>query len=172
MPNKNISDLHTLMIEEIKKTYSVENKLSTALDEMAEMATDPDLKELFRDHKKETVGQKQRLDVIAESLDEDLKGGSSEIIDLMIKKTTELCDQIDDPILADIMLCSEAIKVEHLEIASYEGMIEKADSMDHKNEKKLLQETLSEEESSAKKIAKMLKTLISKAEKSDNSAII
>ena len=56
-----INDLQDLFIDQLRDLYSAETQLTKALPKMAKAATNPQLKDAFTGHLKETEGHVQRL---------------------------------------------------------------------------------------------------------------
>ena len=59
---QSLNNLEDLLIEQLKDLYDAEIRLIDALPKMAEAAHAPGLKQAFRDHCRETEGQKRRLE--------------------------------------------------------------------------------------------------------------
>ena len=69
-----LQTLEDLFLHELKDLYSAENQLVKALPEMAQAATNPELKAGFEEHLEQTKGHVERLTKIGEQLGKKLTG--------------------------------------------------------------------------------------------------
>src|SRR5579871_6099012 len=63
-----LTGIQDLLEDEIKDLYSAEKQLTKAIPKMAKGSNDPQLQEAFRGHLKETEGQVNRLEQVAQIL--------------------------------------------------------------------------------------------------------
>jgi ferritin-like metal-binding protein YciE len=152
--------LHDLFLNELKDIHSAERQLTRALPKMARAATNPELKQGFETHLKETRGQIERLDTVFESLDSTSRGQKCEAMEGLIAEAQELMEMELEPDALDAALIGAAQKVEHYEIASYGTVCAWAKAMKHDEALNLLLETLAEEKATDDKLTRLAKTVV------------
>lgn len=138
----NIFDLFAVSLKDI---YSGEKQLVDAMPKMADAATSLSLKEGFGNHLKETEGQVERLEKIAEILEIELDGNDCEAMSGLIKEGGEFVGIEGSPSVIDLGLIASAQKIEHYEIAGYLSAMALADMMGFEEVSDLLAQTLEEE---------------------------
>ena len=116
----NIEDLENLYIINLKKALDMEQKITRALPDLMEKATDPELAAAFRTHLEETKGHVNKV----EALLQRITGGEAETETCKVINglTTEASDTITDVVdtgVRDVALIAAAQQVEHHEIAVY-----------------------------------------------------
>ena len=150
-----MQNLHELFLTELRDIYNAENQLTKALPKMAEAASNPELKEGFKMHLKQTQQQIQRLEQIFEELGEDPEGEPCEAMEGLIAEGEEILEMQGetDPSVLDAGLIAAAQKVEHYEIASYGTLCTWAEMMGHQEAKELLGQTLQEEIATDQKLS-------------------
>jgi ferritin-like metal-binding protein YciE len=154
-PAMEMESLQDLFVENLKDLYSAETQLTKALPKMAKAATDPDLKNAFQTHLKETEGQIERLEKIFEELDESPKGKKCKAMEGLIEEGKELMEEDAEPEVMDAGLIGAAQKVEHYEIAGYGTVRTYAQMLGNEEAARLLQQTLDEEGATDKKLTEL-----------------
>ncbi|MFL5728923.1 MAG: ferritin-like domain-containing protein [Cytophagaceae bacterium] len=114
-----VRTLNDLFVDMIKDLYSAESQIIKALPKMAKKTKTPELKKGFEMHLEETVGQRERLEQIAEMLDVSPKGKKCVATEGLVDEAEETISDVKDPEVLDAALIGAAQKVEHYEIASY-----------------------------------------------------
>ena len=140
-----LTSLKNLLIQEIKDLHSAENQLLKALPKMAEAATDKELKKAFQTHLRETQGQVERLEKIAETLGASPRGVVCAALKGLVEEGSEVIEEDAEPVIRDLALIIAAQKVEHYEIASYGGARALAETLELPDVAEQLQTTLDEE---------------------------
>lgn len=140
-----LTSLKNLLIQEVKDLHSAENQLLKALPKMADAATDKELKKAFQTHLRETQGQVERLEKIAESLGASPRGVVCAAMKGLVEEGSEVIEEDADPVIRDLALIIAAQKVEHYEIASYGGARALAEALELSEVADELQATLDEE---------------------------
>jgi ferritin-like metal-binding protein YciE len=139
--------LHALLILKLQALHDVESQILKALPKLEKAASDPKLKQAFRDHLKETEAHEERIDEALELLGDTGKGKvKSEAMAGLAKDGDWVAKNVKDPAARDAALIAAAQYVEHYEIAGYGTAITWAKLMGHDNVVSLLKETRSEEE--------------------------
>jgi ferritin-like metal-binding protein YciE len=109
----NIQDLRSLYVSNLQKALDMEQKITQALPDLIEKATDPDLILAFETHLEETKGHVTMVEsLLQRSLGESKTETCKVINGLTVKDVT-------DPSIRDIALIGAAQQVEHHEIAVY-----------------------------------------------------
>jgi len=146
--------LEDLYLDLVKDIYWAEKKITTILPKMAKAATNPKLKDGFKQHLEETKGQIERLEKVFASLHKAARGKKCEAMDGLAKEGAQIMEEAG-PEVMDAALIVAAQKVEHYEIGSYGTLIEYARMLGYSDQQKLLQETLDEEKACDKKLTSL-----------------
>jgi ferritin-like metal-binding protein YciE len=164
-----INTIKDVLLTKLQALYDTEVALEKALPKMEKAAHDPDLKEGFSDHLKETQEHSRRLEQIFKMLETKPKKLSSDGIKGIIQDGEWVMNQDAKDSIGDIMLASAARYAEHFEMAGYLSAISLAEYLDLDDVVELLSETLSEEEEADEKLTEAIdKSLeLSKANMAD-----
>ncbi|GEP02794.1 ferritin-like domain-containing protein [Methylobacterium oxalidis] len=146
-PIKTMDDLFTHMLQDI---YYAEQQITKALPKMIEKAGEPQLKQGFEKHLRETEGQVQRLEQVFQQLGKPAKGVECAAINGIISETKEIMSDVGDQQVLDAALIAGAQAVEHYEITRYGTLIAYAKQLGHNNVVNLLEQTLGEEKATDK----------------------
>ena len=146
--------LQDLFQHEISDLYSAETQLVTALPQMAQAASNEELRDAFEQHLQETRDHVRRLEEIrgqiGGSITEECEGMRG-----LIEEGREIVSAPGDPAVKDAALISAAQRVEHYEIAAYGTARTLADELDLGDAKDLLDQTLDEESNADKLLTKI-----------------
>lgn len=146
---------HELYIHELTDMLSAEQQLVDALKEQAEAATNPQLKKAFESHRAQTEKQVERLQRCFEEIGEEPEDSECKGIKGLIEEFKSFVEEEEpSPDILDHFACGAAAKVEQYEIKGYESLIELAESMEHTQAVKLLNQSLKEEEATLEKMEK------------------
>ena len=140
-----LDTLRDLYIDELKDLYSAENQILKALPRMIKAASNPELKQAFETHLRQTEGQVQRLDQIFQELGASPRGKKCVGMEGLIEEAKELLSEKPDPDVLDAGLISKAQHVEHYEMAGYGTVRTYARLLGEERQAQLLQQTLDEE---------------------------
>jgi ferritin-like metal-binding protein YciE len=140
-----ISDARDLFVHQLGEALNMERTVLTMLKKNEQAATEPELKRLFTHHRDETEGQIRNLEQAFGSLGAKAAGHTCHAMDGMKKESQELVEKAA-PELLDGVLAGGATHVEHYEIATYEGLVSKAEAMGAEDVVALLQENLEQEQ--------------------------
>ena len=147
-----IQSFEDLYIHQLQDMYYAENQITKALPKMIKKATDPQLKQGFETHLRETEKQIQRLEQVFKLLNQSPKAVDCPAIDGIIKEADEVAGEIADKKVLDAALVASAQAVEHYEITRYGTLIAWSKQLGNQKAISLLQENLSEEEATDKKL--------------------
>jgi ferritin-like metal-binding protein YciE len=148
-----INNLNDLLVNELKDLYDAEHRIVDALKKMASKASSAEVRELFEDHRAETLGQIERLDQVFKKLGVKAARKTCEATKGLITEAEELTKEIEDEATCDAGLIASAQKVEHYEMAGYGAARTWARLLGHEDCAKLLQATLDEEAAADEKLS-------------------
>ena len=141
-----IQDLRTLYTTNLKKAYDMEIKITKALPDLIENATDTDLMDAFQQHLEQTRGH---VAAVENLLIRHLGEAQTETCKVINGLTTEASDTIKDVTdtsVCDIALIGAAQQVEHHEIAVYGTLRRWAELLGLEEDATILEAIESEEE--------------------------
>ena len=150
---------HELFIHELQDIYDGEQRLVQALSEQAEEATRPELKKAFASHRSQTQKQVERLQQVFESIGEEPEETECKGIMGLIEEKKSFSEEDPSEEILDIFNVGAAVKVEQYEIASYESLIQLARQMNHRKAAQLLNQNLTEERATLRKMQGFSKRL-------------
>jgi len=153
--SKDIETLDDLFVHTLQDIYYAEHQLTKAIPKMAEKATDPELKQGFEKHLKETEGQIARLERVFEMHGQKPRQVDCPAIDGIIKEANEIAGDVADKAVLDAALIAAAQAVEHYEITRYGTLIAWARELGRSDCAAVLAETLAEERATDEKLTKL-----------------
>jgi ferritin-like metal-binding protein YciE len=115
----NIKDLQSLYVSNLKKALDMEQKITKALPEMIEKASDPELVTALETHLKETEGHVTNVDALLRRNIGETKTETCKVINGLTTEASDTIKDVTDPSIRDIALIGAAQQVEHHEIAVY-----------------------------------------------------
>ncbi|MDP1835667.1 MAG: ferritin-like domain-containing protein [Chlamydiales bacterium] len=146
-----------LFVDVLRDLYDAEHQTLKGLVQMIKHAHDPDLKEAFQNHHKETRNQIARLEHIFEDLDQDPEGMTCHGMEGLMEEAKEVLKQRGRSAIKDAALIIAAQKIEHYEMAAYGSARTIAAELDLDDIADLLQDSLNEEGGADKKLTKLAK---------------
>jgi len=149
---KDIKKMDDLFMHTLRDIYYAEKQIVKALPEMVEKASNPQLKQGFQTHLRETENHVKRLDQAFELLGKKASGVDCPAIDGILKEAKEVAGEVDDKAVLDAALIAAAQAVEHYEMTRYGTLIAWAKQLGHNNVATLLNQTLEEEKATDKKL--------------------
>ena len=149
-----VETLHDKFVYELQQVYYIETELVDVLEEMVESTADEAISEGFQKHQRETAEQARRLEDVFEALDEEPHARQCYALDGLVEDHSEFLDTAaEDDDLIDLYNVGAGVKVERLEISTYEGLLNVADELDLPNEvTEPLDENLDQEEATLKEL--------------------
>jgi ferritin-like metal-binding protein YciE len=115
----NIQDLRTLYVTNLKKALDMEQKITKALPDLIEKATDPELANAFNIHLQETNGHVERIENLLRRHIGESKTETCKVMNGLTTEASDTITDVTDPSIRDIALIGAAQQVEHHEIAVY-----------------------------------------------------
>lgn len=163
---KQLHSMKDFFVHELQDLYDAEQQLLKALPRMAEKASSADLRSAFEEHAKQTENHVQRLEDCFEKLGEKATAVQCKAMRGIIAEAEDILSQKQDGELLDAALIGAAQKAEHYEIASYGTIAEWAKNIGQGDLKRILGQTLGEEEETDQRLTKLARSGINKAGKS------
>lgn len=164
-----LKNLEDLFEHELKDLYSAEKQLLEALPKMAKKASDPQLKQAFEKHLKETQGQKERLEQIFGLLDMTAGRLKCKAMEGLITEGEDMIDEEATPETKDAGLIASAQRIEHYEISGYGTAAHFAQRLGKKEVYQLLEQSLGEEQKTDTLLNDLAKSYINQKAMASNS---
>jgi ferritin-like metal-binding protein YciE len=153
--SKDIETFQDLFKHQLEDIYYAEQQITKALPKMIEKATDPQLRQGFETHLRETQGQITRLEQVFRLEGLEPKGATCPAIDGIIKEANEVAGEISDKAVLDAALIAAAQAVEHYEITRYGTLIAWSNQLGKTEQAALFKQTLDEEYATDDKLTTM-----------------
>jgi ferritin-like metal-binding protein YciE len=155
-----ITEPRELLMHKLASMLYVEHELAEkVLPEMIEEIDNAQLKQGITSHLAQTRGQVANLEQAFAILGEEPGTEKSAAFDGLTKDHDQLVKKIDRQPLEDIVHAGAAAKIEHFEIAAYEGMIELAGSFGETEIVHVLEENLDQEREALEQVKLVTKQL-------------
>ena len=155
-----LNSLETLLLHEVQDLYSAEKQLVKALPKVAKKASSSELKSAVEDHLEQTEEHVNRLEQIFDMLGAKAKTSKCKGMQGILEEAEEVMKQGENSETLDAAIVLSAQKVEHYEIASYGSAAEWAGRLGRNDVKKLLGQTLEEEEETDQKLTELAESII------------
>jgi len=141
----------TTVLHELGDIYDAEQRITNILPEMAKEAQDPDIKKAFEQHLTETKQQINNIEQCFNLLGERPKTAPCLAIDGLKKEHDNFMREQPSAEILSMYDLESAVKTEHYEIASYQGLIDAAVTMGQQQCAQLLKQNLDQEEGNGRK---------------------
>jgi ferritin-like metal-binding protein YciE len=143
--SKDVKSMDDLFVHALRDIYYAENQILKALPTMVEKATDPQLKQGFEKHLRETQNQVQRLEEVFRKHGAEIQGIDCPAIDGILKEADDTAGDVENSRILDAALIFSAQAVEHYEITRYGSLVAWAKLLERNDCAELLQQNLDEE---------------------------
>ena len=158
--DEKFNSLEDLFVCTIKDLYDAENQLVEALPKMSEAAENPQLKQAFDKHLKETRNHVNRLEKIFQAIEVEAERKTCAAMKGLITEGEEMVKAKGNASVRDAGLIAAAQRVEHYEMAGYGAARSFAESLGHTDVARLLQETLDEEGQADKTLTSIAESVV------------
>lgn len=145
----------TVFESELRDIYDAEQRIETALQEMADEVEREEVQQAFAEHRDQTRGQIDRLERVFEMASIDPSGEDCKAIEGIIDEHGRFTGKNPDRAELDLFDLVAAQKVEHYEIATYGSLAKLADELGMDEAGDLLHETLEEEKATLEKLIQL-----------------
>jgi len=159
---KDIKTMEDLFVHTLQDIYYAEQQITKALPDMVKKASNPQLKQGFETHLRETETHVKRLEQVFELLGKKAKGVDCPAIDGIIKEAKEVAGEVADKSVLDAALIAAAQAVEHYEMTRYGTLIAWAKQLGRNNVVTLLNQTLDEEKATDKKLTSVAEAQVNR----------
>jgi ferritin-like metal-binding protein YciE len=150
--SKDIQTMNDLFVHTLRDIYYAEKQIVKTLPEMIDKASDPQLKDGFRSHLRETENHVKRLEQVFQTIGQKAQGVDCPAIDGIIEEAEEVTGEVEDKSVLDAALIAAAQAVEHYEMTRYGTLIAWANQLGRRDCATLLEQTLNEEKAADKKL--------------------
>jgi len=161
--SKEIKSMDDLFVHTLQDIYYAEKQITKALPKMMEKASNPQLKQGFEQHLRETEGQIQNLEQVFQMMNMEPKGVDCPAIDGIIEESNEIAGEVEDPKVLDAALIAAAQAVEHYEITRYGTLITWAQELGRSDCADLLKRNLAEEKATDEKLTQLAESRVNMA---------
>ncbi len=154
-----------LFVHELSDIRSAETIILTMLEEASEAVSSTQLKAGLKAHQKQTKQHLANVDKVFKLIGEKAKSIECKGAKGLHAEAKEAIKGKPAPEILDSMIASGAMKTEHYEIVSYEGLVDQAKSLGYSEAAKLLQANLKDEKTTLKKLEELEPKLSTKVNK-------
>jgi ferritin-like metal-binding protein YciE len=154
-----------LFVHELSDIRSAETTILTMLEEVIEAVSNAQLKAGLKAHHKQTEQHLANVDQVFILIGEQPEAIECKGAKGLHEEAQEAIKEKPAPEILDSMIASGAMKTEHYEIVSYEGLVDQAKLLGQSEAAKLLQANLKDEKDTLKKLEELEPTLATKVEK-------
>ena len=158
--SKDIQNMNDLFVHTLRDIYYAEKQIVKTLPEMIDKASDPQLKDGFRSHLRETENHVKRLEQVFQTIGQKAQGVDCPAIDGIIEEAEEVTGEVEDKSVLDAALIAAAQAVEHYEMTRYGTLIAWANQLGRRDCATLLEQTLNEEKAADKKLTAMAESQV------------
>jgi ferritin-like metal-binding protein YciE len=144
-----INNAQQLFVHNLSEIYDAEHQFIEGQQEMAQQASDQDLKSAIEEHIGQTEQHARNLEQVFEQLGEQPQRATNEVAQGLVSSAQRLMQQTQDENLRDCAINAAVLKVEHFEMGSYRGLVTAAQQMGQDEIVDLLQQNLQQEEQTA-----------------------
>ena len=152
--------LDELFHDTLKDIYYAEKKILSALPKMAKAAQNDDLTAAFEKHHGETEEQISRLEQVFDLIEAKPQGKKCAAIEGILEEGQEIIKEYKGSPALDAGLLAAAQAVEHYEISRYGTLCTWAEELGLGDAKKLLGETLEEEETTDEALTELAESVV------------
>ena len=158
-----INDLRGLLLHGLKDMYYAEKQSKKTLSEMADKATNSDLKAQLKEHGAHSETHLERLEKVFEMLGEKAEGVTCDAMDGILKEAKHLLSEVEDAETRDAAIVFSAQAIDHYEITRYGSLATFAERLGHQEASDLLGDSLGEEEEADERLSQLAEKTLNKA---------
>jgi ferritin-like metal-binding protein YciE len=140
-----ITDFREMYTAELQELSDAELRMAEALRRMAEVASNPTLKDQLMRNQVEALAQKEKLDGLLVQHGADPKAHTDQAMQSLVHETEKMMSILQGDKLRDAGLVASAQKLKHYEIAAYGTVAALAGQLDLRDDQQLLHASLEEE---------------------------
>ncbi|HEX2555523.1 MAG TPA: ferritin-like domain-containing protein [Microvirga sp.] len=151
--SKDIKTLDDLFVHTLQDIYYAEQQITKALPKMIAKATDPQLKQAFETHLKETEQQIKMVEQVFRQHGHEPKGVTCPAIDGIIDEAQEIIGEVEDKNVLDAAMLAAAQAVEHYEITRYGTLVAWAKQLGRQDCATILHQIMEQEKATDQKLS-------------------
>ena len=159
--SKDIKNMNDLFVHTLQDIYYAEKQIVKALPDMVEKSNDPQLKQGFQTHLRETENHVKRLEQVFQLIGKKAQGVDCPAIDGIIEEAEEVAGEVQNKSVLDAARIAAAQAVEHYEM-TYGTLVAWAKQLGRNDAATLLNQTLDEEKATDKKLTEMAESQINR----------
>lgn len=160
--SKDIKNMNDLFLHTLQDIYYAEKQIVKSLPDMVEKSNDPQLKQGFQAHLRETENHVKRLEQVFQMLGKKAQGVDCPAIDGILEEANDVAGEVEQKSVLDAALIAAAQAVEHYEMTRYGTLIAWAKQIGRSDCVNLLQQTLDEEKATDKKLTTMAEAQVNR----------
>lgn len=160
--SKDIKTMNDLFLHQLRDIYYAEKQIVKSLPDMVEKASDPQLKQGFQTHLRETENHVKRLEQVFQIIGQKASGVDCPAIDGILEEASDVAGEVEDRAVLDAALIAAAQAVEHYEMTRYGTLIAWSKLLGRNECVSLLQQTLDEERATDKKLTSMAESQVNR----------
>lgn len=149
MPMKTPIDL---FVHELSDIQSAEQIIAQMLGTAAQAASNSQLKQGLQQHQQQSQQQAQNIQQVFQMIGQQPHQVRCYAAEGLMQSLQDGLSQAQSPEVKDGLIVAGALKTENLEIASYTGLIEKAQLIGQRDIARLLQQNLDQEQQMLRKV--------------------
>ncbi|GET40127.1 YciE/YciF ferroxidase family protein [Microseira wollei] len=165
-----IKSLPEKFMYELGSIYDAEHVFREGIQVALPLVKNEQVKSLLEKHIKQTDQQIKNLEQVFNTMGHEPIRIPCEAAAGLFADGEKLVAAIDNPAVMDVAIAGAQTKVEHLEIASYRGLITGAQQMNQTEIVDLLQQNLQQEEQTAQTFEQCLPQLLEQAMSAGNGS--
>ena len=150
-------------IHELCLAYDSEHQFLEALQQMNQQASDGELQGMIQAHTDETQQQIQNLEQVFDQMGQQPQRQTSQAAQGLVADGQTSLQEAQSEAIADTLIAGAQAKVEHFEIACYQGLVTGAQQMGQQEVVNLLNENLQQEQNTAQMIEQSVPQLVQRA---------
>ncbi len=154
-----VQSLQDLFLIELSDMYDAENRITSALQQLSSEVTSQQVQGALQQHLQETQQQIKNLEQVFQLCGVQTQRGGCYAIDGLKREHDDFVQQNPAPELLTMFDLGAAAKTEAYEMASYEGLIDKANLMGQQQIAQLLQQNYQQEQAMYQRAKQMSQQL-------------
>jgi ferritin-like metal-binding protein YciE len=160
--SKDIKNMDDLFVHTLRDIYYAEKQIVGALPDMIQKSQDPQLKQGFQTHLRETENHVKRLEKVFQMHGKQPQEVDCPAIDGILDEANDVAGEVEDKDVLDAALIAAAQAVEHYEITRYGTLIAWAQQLGRSDCATVLQQNLDEEKATDKKLTAMAESKVNR----------
>ena len=144
-----INNAQELFVHNLSEIYDAEHQFVEGQQEMAQQASDQELRSALEEHIGQTEQHARNLEQVFDHLGQQPQRVTNEVAQGLVSSAQQVMQETQNENLRDCAINAVVLKVEHFEMGSYRGLITAAQQMGQDEIVDLLQQNLQQEEQTA-----------------------